>query len=30
MLKGIPVSEGTGIGKAYVIKDSELKFENNK
>lgn len=27
MLKGIPVSEGTGIGKAYVIKDSELKYE---
>lgn len=27
MLRGIPVSEGTGIGKAYVIRDTELKYE---
>lgn len=28
MLKGIPVSEGTGIGKAYVIKNEILKYDD--
>ena len=27
MLRGIPVSEGTGIGRAYVIRNTELKYE---
>ena len=28
MLRGIPVSEGIGIGKAYVIKNTELNYDN--
>lgn len=27
MLKGIPVSEGIGIGWAYIIENTELKYE---
>ncbi len=27
MLKGIAVSEGIGIGKAYIIKDEEMRYE---
>ena len=27
MLRGIPVSEGAGIGTAYVIRNTELKYE---
>ena len=27
MLKGIAVSDGIGIGKAYVIKEEQLTYE---
>lgn len=30
MLRGIPVSEGIGIGKVYVVRNQEISYENKK
>lgn len=30
MLRGIPVSEGIGIGKVYVVRNQEISYEKKK